>query len=175
MAISLAVPILAADTGGIHTAFKKKIFLGFPWWPSGKESACQRRRYGFSLWSGKITQASKQLSPTPRALEPQLLKLECPRAHALQEQTPQVDHQFISVDAQIMLLADQGFVLFCFFLFFAIIIPLQITAPSQADSTNFPELSWSYKAFFHLLLCRFLECKNPAWSLYAPKQPKTVI
>ena len=26
----------------------------FPWWLSGKESACQCRRYGFDLWVGKI-------------------------------------------------------------------------------------------------------------------------
>ena len=40
-----------------------KIFLintlfylsGLPWWLSGKESACQRRRRRFDPWSGKIT------------------------------------------------------------------------------------------------------------------------
>ena len=28
--------------------------LGLPWWLSGKESACHRRRLGFNLWVGKI-------------------------------------------------------------------------------------------------------------------------
>ena len=28
-------------------AAKKKLKIGLPWWLSGKESACQRRRFGF--------------------------------------------------------------------------------------------------------------------------------
>ena len=36
---------------------------GLSWWLSGKESACQRRRHGFALWSGRIPHAVAQLSP----------------------------------------------------------------------------------------------------------------
>ena len=32
---------------------------GLPWWLSGKESACQRRRHDFYPWSGKIPHASE--------------------------------------------------------------------------------------------------------------------
>ena len=28
--------------------------LGFPWWLSGKESACHCKRFGFDPWVGKI-------------------------------------------------------------------------------------------------------------------------
>ena len=55
---------------------------GFPWWLSGKESACQRRRHGSDPWSGKIPYAMKQLSRVP-----QLLSL-CPRAQELQLLSP---------------------------------------------------------------------------------------
>ena len=42
--------------------FKKKfIYLGFPWWLSGKESACQGRRHGFDPWSRKMPHAKEQL------------------------------------------------------------------------------------------------------------------
>ena len=34
-----------------------------PWWFSGKESACQCRRHGFSPWSGRIPRAAGQLNP----------------------------------------------------------------------------------------------------------------
>ena len=37
---------------------------GLPWWLSGKESACQRRRYGFHPWVGKIFWRRKW-QPTP--------------------------------------------------------------------------------------------------------------
>ena len=30
------------------------ILCGLPWWCGGKESTCQCRRYGFSLWIGKL-------------------------------------------------------------------------------------------------------------------------
>ena len=33
--------------------------IGLPWWPSGKESACQCRRCGFSPWVRKITWTRK--------------------------------------------------------------------------------------------------------------------
>ena len=45
--------------------------LGLPWWLSGKESSCQRRRHGFDPWSGKIPHARGQLSlcaPTNEAV-----------------------------------------------------------------------------------------------------------
>ena len=41
--------------------FRKQQTLGFPWWLSGKESACQCRGYGLDLWSGKIPCAAEQL------------------------------------------------------------------------------------------------------------------
>ena len=37
-------------------------FWGFPWWLSGKESACGCRRHRFDPWSGKIPHAEKQPS-----------------------------------------------------------------------------------------------------------------
>ena len=43
----------------------------FPWWLSGKESACQCRRPEFDPRSGKIPHVAEQLSPCPRAEEPQ--------------------------------------------------------------------------------------------------------
>lgn len=36
---------------------------GLPWWLSGKESACQRRRHRFNPWSRKTPHAGGQLSP----------------------------------------------------------------------------------------------------------------
>ena len=39
----------------------QKIQSGFPWWLSGKESACQCRRPGFHLWSERIPHATEQL------------------------------------------------------------------------------------------------------------------
>ena len=40
------------------------ILEGLPWWLSGKESACQRRRHGFNPWVRKIHWRSKW-QPTP--------------------------------------------------------------------------------------------------------------
>ena len=48
-----------------------KITHKFPWWLRGKESACQCRRHGFDPQSGKIPHGAEQLSPCPRAEEPQ--------------------------------------------------------------------------------------------------------
>ena len=45
---------------------------GLPWWLSGKESACQRRRHKFDPWSGKIPQAVDQLSLCATTVEPVL-------------------------------------------------------------------------------------------------------
>ena len=36
---------------------------GLPWWLSGKESTCLRRRHAFDSWSGKIPYNAEQLSP----------------------------------------------------------------------------------------------------------------
>jgi len=46
----------SCDFWKLHTAeFNVKIpFKGLPWWLSGKESACQRRRLEFHPWSRKI-------------------------------------------------------------------------------------------------------------------------
>ena len=49
--------------------FKKKL-LGFPWWRSGRESACQCRGHGFEPWSGKIPHAAEQLGPWATTTEP---------------------------------------------------------------------------------------------------------
>ena len=46
--------------------------LGSSWWLSGKESACQGRRYRFDPWSGRIPHASEQLSPCTTTTEPVL-------------------------------------------------------------------------------------------------------
>ena len=37
--------------------------MGLPWWLSGKESACQCRRWEFHLWVGKIWR--RKCLPTP--------------------------------------------------------------------------------------------------------------
>ena len=43
--------------------------MDFPWWLSGKESACQCRGHGFDPWSRKIPRAVEQLSPGARNLQ----------------------------------------------------------------------------------------------------------
>ena len=54
--------------------YKEKILkaarVGFPWWCSGWESACQCRGHGFELWSGKIPHATEQLGPWATTTEP---------------------------------------------------------------------------------------------------------
>ena len=69
-----------------------RLYLGLPWWLSGKESSYQGRGHGFYPWSGRIPHALEQLSPVPqqlslcsRAWGLQLLKPECPRARGPQE------------------------------------------------------------------------------------------
>ena len=49
---------------------------GFPWWLSGKESACQCRRQGFSPWSGNSSHAREQLSWCITTTQPVLWSLE---------------------------------------------------------------------------------------------------
>ena len=39
-----------------------RLSIGFPWWLSGKESACQCREHEFDPWSGKIPHAMEQWS-----------------------------------------------------------------------------------------------------------------
>ena len=51
---------------------KKKKAPGLPWWRSGKEPASQCRRWGFNPWSGRIPDASWQLSPCATVTEPAL-------------------------------------------------------------------------------------------------------
>lgn len=43
---------------------------GFPWGPSGEESACQCRRHRFDAWSGKTPHRTEQLSPCTATAEP---------------------------------------------------------------------------------------------------------
>ena len=45
---------------------------GFPWGPSGEESACQCRRHRFNAWSGKTPHHTEQLSPCTATAEPAL-------------------------------------------------------------------------------------------------------
>ena len=82
-----------AQIDNLNLYFKK--LQGLPWWLSGKESACQCRRYGFDSWSRKIphisgdsARAPKLLSLCSRAWGPQLLKPSCPTAYALQQERP---------------------------------------------------------------------------------------
>ena len=48
----------------------KKIVQGLPWRLNGNESAYQCRRHRFELWSGKIPQASDQLSLCTTPIKP---------------------------------------------------------------------------------------------------------
>ena len=46
----------------------------FPWWLSGKESTCQRRRYRLHRWSQKIGQTAEEISlctPTAEVCAPE--------------------------------------------------------------------------------------------------------
>ena len=52
----------------------QKSCLGLPWWRSGWESVCQRRRHRFEPWSGKIPHAEEQLGPWATTTEPALLE-----------------------------------------------------------------------------------------------------
>ena len=52
--------------------FRKQQTLGFPWWLSVQESACQCRRHGLDLWSGKIPRAAGQLHPHTPTIKPVL-------------------------------------------------------------------------------------------------------
>ena len=59
------------------------------WWLSGKESACQCRRPGFSPWSRKIPHAAEQLlSLCSSSQDSQLLKPLHPWALAPQQEKP---------------------------------------------------------------------------------------
>ena len=76
---------------------------GLSWWLSGKESACQCRRHGFNLWSGRIPTHCRALGPRHYnywacTLEPgsrscwvrvpQLLKTKPSEARAWQQEKP---------------------------------------------------------------------------------------
>ena len=56
------------------------VYVGLPWWLSGKESSCQRRKHKFNPWPWKIPHAAEHLSlctttvePVSKTCEPQLL------------------------------------------------------------------------------------------------------
>ena len=81
----------------------KTTWLGLPWWFSGKESACQCKRYRFNPWSRKIPYAVEQLKAVrcnswACVLESgsrnywihalQLMKPKCPRTHVPQHVKP---------------------------------------------------------------------------------------
>ena len=63
-----------------------KLFLGLPWWLSGKESTCQCKRYGFDPWSGKIAHAAEELSLCTTTIKP---ALQSPRAPTTEARAPQ--------------------------------------------------------------------------------------
>ena len=52
--------------------FLYKLRAGFPWWLSGKESACQCRRHSFDPWPRKSPHAREQLNPCAMTIEPGL-------------------------------------------------------------------------------------------------------
>ena len=54
------------------TCLIKNKIPGLPWWLTGQESTCQCRRHRFSPWSGKIPQATEQLSQCATTTEPVL-------------------------------------------------------------------------------------------------------
>ena len=54
----------------IHSRWERD--WGLPWWLSGKELACQCRRFRFDSWSGKISHDSGQLSLCATTIEPVL-------------------------------------------------------------------------------------------------------
>ena len=62
-----------------HYAEWKYSILGFPWWLSDKESACQCKRQRFSPWSGKI--------PHGKAAEPVLKSLRSATAEPMYRST----------------------------------------------------------------------------------------
>ena len=59
------------STGTAKTDFMRGL-LGLPWWLSGREFTCQRRRQGFNPYSGKIPHVQKQLSPCIITVDPVL-------------------------------------------------------------------------------------------------------
>ena len=43
-----------------------------PWWLSGQEATCRRRRCEFELWTQEIPNAAEQLSPCALTTEPEI-------------------------------------------------------------------------------------------------------
>ena len=78
------------------TLFKMWQGNGLPCWSSAWESACQCRGHRFNPWSRKIPHAIGAAKPVRHnygslwslALQPQMLRPMCPRAHALQRKKP---------------------------------------------------------------------------------------
>ena len=60
--------VISIDT--YHIKNENRDILGFPWWRSGWESACQCGGHGFEPWSGKIPHAAEQLGPWATITEP---------------------------------------------------------------------------------------------------------
>ena len=71
--------------------------MGLPWWSSGDESTCQRRRHGLDLHLGtKILHAAGQLSPcaTPReACTPRVRAPQKEKALQWEARTPQLERR----------------------------------------------------------------------------------
>ena len=72
-----------------------KFTAGLPWWLSGRETTCQRRRHGFDPWSRKTPHTVGQLSLGATTTEPVLqnpgaatTEPTAPRACALQQRKP---------------------------------------------------------------------------------------
>ena len=73
---------------GSGTWWLRILLLALPWWLSGKESACQCRRTGFSPWAGKIPPCSRATKPVRQLLRPCALATEAPGVCALQHEKP---------------------------------------------------------------------------------------
>ena len=68
--------------------------MDFPWWLSGKESACQCRGHGFDPWSRKIPRAVEQLSlhtTTRESQEPRARAAATREASTMEARAPQLE------------------------------------------------------------------------------------
>ena len=73
------------DVSELNVPVKNTKGGGLPWWLSGKEPACQRRRGGFNAWSRKIAHTKEQLSRCATTTEP---GLQNPGATATEPNSP---------------------------------------------------------------------------------------
>ena len=85
------------DLQGVCWALQLSLIFNmwwFPWWLSGKESACKRGRHGFGPWSGKIPHATDNQACGPcielvlQSEEPQILEPVHSKSHAPQQEKP---------------------------------------------------------------------------------------